>query len=38
MGKKSDITMDGGMAPRTAIGQKEDGTIILMVIDGRSIN
>jgi len=36
-GKKIDITMDGGMAPRTAIGQKEDGTIILMVIDGRSI-
>jgi len=36
-GKKTDITMDGGIAPRTAIGQKEDGTIILMVIDGRSL-
>ncbi|WP_088186933.1 phosphodiester glycosidase family protein [Desulfosporosinus sp. FKA] len=24
-----------GVAPRTAIGQKEDGTIILIVIDGR---
>ena len=36
-GKKTDITTDGGIAPRTAIGQKEDGTIILMVIDGRSL-
>lgn len=36
-GKKTNITVDGGIAPRTAIGQKEDGTIILMVIDGRSL-
>jgi len=26
-----------GVAPRTAIGQKEDGTIILVVIDGRQL-
>ena len=26
----------GGIAPRTAIGQQKDGTIILVVIDGRS--
>lgn len=29
---------DGGMgvAPRTAVGQKKDGTVIMLVIDGRS--
>ncbi|EHI99498.1 hypothetical protein CDLVIII_2905 [Clostridium sp. DL-VIII] len=36
-GKESNITVDGGVAPRTAIGQREDGAIILMVIDGRSL-
>lgn len=38
-GKMSEMTGDGGwgIAPRTAIGQKEDGTIILLVIDGRGI-
>ena len=36
-GKKIDINVDGGIAPRTAIGQREDGSIILMVIDGRSL-
>lgn len=36
-GKKTDITVDGGIAPRTAIGQRKDGAIILMVIDGRSL-
>ena len=36
-GKETDITVDGGIAPRTAIGQREDGAIILMVIDGRSL-
>ena len=38
-GEKTNIQGDGGagMAPRTAIGQKSDGTIILMVIEGRSI-
>lgn len=30
----SDISV--GRAPRTAIGQKKDGTILLMVVDGRS--
>lgn len=27
-----------GTAPRTAIGQKEDGTVLLVVIDGRQIH
>ena len=27
----------GGIQPRTAIGQKEDGTILLLTIDGRQI-
>ena len=36
-GKKADITIDGGLAPRSVIGQKKDGSIILMVIDGRSL-
>ena len=37
-GKMREMNGDGGwgIAPRTAIGQKEDGTIILLVIDGRS--
>lgn len=37
-GKKT-IKGDGGqgIAPRTAIGQRQDGTIILLVIDGRQI-
>lgn len=30
----SDISV--GRAPRTAIGQKKDGTLLLMVVDGRS--
>ncbi len=37
-GNKMDMTEDGGLAPRTAIGQREDGTIILLVIDGRSLS
>lgn len=36
-GKETNITVDAGIAPRTAIGQREDGAIILMVIDGRSL-
>ena len=36
-GKENDITVDGGIAPRTVIGQRKDGAIILMVIDGRSL-
>ena len=27
----------GGIAPRTAIGQRADGSIVMMVIDGRSL-
>lgn len=37
-GNKMDMTEEGGLAPRTAIGQREDGTIILLVIDGRSLS
>lgn len=28
----------GGLNPRTVIGQKKDGTILLLVLDGRSVN
>ncbi|HEY3315378.1 MAG TPA: phosphodiester glycosidase family protein [Bacillota bacterium] len=36
-GKKQITSGDGGwgIAPRTAIGQRQDGTILLLVIDGR---
>lgn len=39
-GKKVINTGDGGwgIAPRTAIAQRKDGTILLLVIDGRQIN
>ena len=39
-GKKTINKGDGGMgiAPRTAIGQRQDGAIILLVIDGRQVN
>ena len=39
-GKKAINSGDGGwgIAPRTAIAQRSDGAIILMVIDGRQIN
>ncbi|MEG0771264.1 MAG: phosphodiester glycosidase family protein [Clostridia bacterium] len=39
-GKKTTVLGDGGwgIAPRTAIGQKADGTIILLVIDGRQLS
>jgi exopolysaccharide biosynthesis protein len=39
-GVKAITTGDGGwgIAPRTAIAQKKDGTIIFIVIDGRRIN
>ena len=30
--------LGGGVNPRTAIGQREDGTILLLVLDGRSIS
>lgn len=29
--------LEDGLNPRTAVGQKEDGTVILLVIDGRKI-
>ncbi|MBZ9686696.1 phosphodiester glycosidase family protein [Clostridium estertheticum] len=39
-GKKAINSGDGGwgIAPRTCIGQRNDGAIILLVIDGRQIN
>ena len=37
-GKKTDLSKElPGMASRTAIGQKKDGSIILLVIDGRQL-
>lgn len=38
-GKEVEIKGDGGwgIAPRTAIGQREDGTVILMTLKGRNI-
>ena len=38
-GKRVPIKGDGGwgVAPRTAIGQREDGTVILMTLRGRSL-
>ncbi len=30
--------LGGGVNPRTAIGQRKDGAILLLVLDGRSIN
>lgn len=35
--KLQNISKDGGIAPRTAIGQRADGAIILLVIDGRRL-
>ncbi len=39
-GEPAEIRGDGGWgyAPRTAIGQRQDGTIIFVVIDGRSMS
>ena len=37
-GKKSAINVDGGFAPRTAIGQRKDGAIILLVLDSKVIS
>lgn len=39
-GKPTEIIGDGGwgIQPRTAIGQRKDGSILLLVIDGRQIN
>ena len=38
-GKMTTMSGDGGwgVAPRTAIGQRQDGAIILLVIDGRGV-
>lgn len=36
-GKAQPITEEGGIAPRTAIGQRKDGAILLLVIDGRQL-
>ena len=33
-----DPYMESGINPRTAIGQREDGALLLLVLDGRSIN
>lgn len=35
---KSNTTVSGSLQPRTAIGQRKDGTIIMLVIDGRQIS
>ncbi|MBW6411241.1 phosphodiester glycosidase family protein [Clostridium weizhouense] len=39
-GKMTPMSGDGGwgIAPRTVIGQRRDGAILLLVIDGRSVN
>ena len=31
-------SLGGGLNPRTAIGQREDGAILLLVINGRSVD
>lgn len=36
-GKLQNISMESGVAPTTAIGQRSDGAIILLVIDGRKL-
>lgn len=37
-GKPQEITEEGGIAPRTAVGQRKDGSMLLLVIDGRQIS
>ena len=37
-GKPAALSLGGGLNPRTAIGQKADGTMMLLVINGRSID
>lgn len=36
-GKAVPIEIDWGIAPRTAIGQREDGSILMLVVDGRTL-
>ncbi|WP_315675566.1 phosphodiester glycosidase family protein [Clostridium sp. 19966] len=35
---KQDIGTSGSLNPRTVIGQRKDGTVIMLVIDGRQVN
>ena len=39
-GEAAEIKGNGGwgLAPRTAIGQRQDGTVVFIVVDGRSVN
>lgn len=37
-GKAVSVSGGGGLNPRTAIGQRADGTVLLLVIDGRQPN
>lgn len=39
-GEAAKITGNGGwgLAPRTAIGQRKDGTVVFVVVDGRSVS
>ena len=37
-GKPAAASLGGGLNPRTAIGQRADGTMMLLVINGRSID
>ena len=37
-GEASSVTSSSGLNPRTAIGQRADGAVLLLVIDGRQVN
>lgn len=37
-GEVQSHNLGGGVNPRTAIGQRQDGALLLLVLDGRSIN
>ena len=37
-GEVQNRNLGGGVNPRTAIGQRQDGALLLLVLDGRSIN
>ena len=37
-GQVQTYNLDGGINPRTAIGQRADGALLLLVLDGRSIS
>lgn len=36
-GEKQDINVNDGINPRTVVGQKKDGTVIFLVVDGRKV-